>query len=124
MRNQLLPIAALVLMTACGDIFGIHETGRLDVAATDDDVVLTNPADHDLYYFAVEAVTATMINWAPCVDPACPYVPVRASRAVPLDSIFGWDDDATDVLVFWWAARTENGRRVPAQVRGASVKVR
>ena len=63
-----------------------------------------------VYYIAVEAGTAALINWAACDGPRCPSVPAQDSVDLPYAQISGYSVTAKEATFFWWRSRADSLR--------------
>ena len=66
-------------------------------------VLIQNPGDEAIRYFAVERQFAARINWAPCTTrPTCPQAQARTAVLVDYTSVAGWTSASEEALVYWW----------------------
>lgn len=93
-----LPLAVL----ACGDS-NAQTADEFTVQATGEEVVLSNAADKPTFYFIVERETATVLDFATCVEgPKCKSVPPGSTARIPYRQITGYKPDRKEAIVYWW----------------------
>jgi hypothetical protein len=91
-------LLAATISVACSDPIG-PRGNLLGGRSWPPAVVLTNLSGSPVYYFAVEATTATVISWAPCVDPErCGSVPAHGSRSLTPEEIPGYFKGGTALI--------------------------
>lgn len=81
---------------------------------------LVNRTTEPIYYFAVEAGAAAMINWAPCAHPvSCKHVAAHGESALPYDQIAFYTPAAQHVIVYWWHLRSDGSSFRPDSIRAS-----
>jgi hypothetical protein len=92
------------------------------VTATDAAVRLENVSERPVFYFVSERGAAALINWAACVEPACPSVAPGARAAIPYPAIGGYAPGKDEAVVWWWeAVPGPADRQVPGAVHAVVV---
>ena len=85
---------------------------------------LVNKTAESIYYFAVEAGAASLINWAPCTDPAlCKQVPPHGVSDIPYDQIALYTPAARQAIVYWWHLRPDGGSFRPDSIRASGAEL-
>lgn len=88
-------------------------------------IVISNPGERPIYYFAIEQGTAALTLWGPCSDPArCDGVAPGARVELALESVPGYTREAETVLVYWWhLVPADGGGFRPDEIRVAEVRL-
>jgi hypothetical protein len=103
-------IRSLVILLAAATVACSSSTGPrtdlLEVRSFGKRLTLVNRTDQPVFYFAVETESATLIDWAICVDPApgsrCSRVPPNESVTIPYAEIYGYEPGDTRATVYHW----------------------
>ena len=97
------------LVVSCSDPVSPVRSGEVEAGQTFLGIVLTNPDQEPLYYFAVEREFLARINWAPCAGESCRAVEPESRKLIRYSSIAGWTDRSQEVVVHWWRAELIEG---------------
>jgi hypothetical protein len=101
--QRLVLAVALLLALGCSSPTGPADR-PLRVAAKNAAVQLENLSPRPVFYFLYERGAAALINWAACVEPACPAVAPGAKATIPYPVIGGYAPGKSEVIVWWWEA--------------------
>ncbi|TRX54369.1 hypothetical protein FNH22_19855 [Fulvivirga sp. M361] len=93
----------------------------LEVSTADQVLRIHNGLESKVYYFIVERADAELINWAPSVDGNAPCIEPKKSVEIQFEDIQGYDNDAEEVIVYYWMAMDENGSLVPGEIQSLVV---
>jgi hypothetical protein len=116
-------IFAAALTASCSDPTGPSGT-LLQGLSSPPAVVLTNLSGSPVYYYAIEAVTATFISWAPCVDPErCIRVPPHGNRSLMPEEITGYFNGGTALIYHYRLVpeRPGSARFRPDSIRALAI---
>jgi hypothetical protein len=67
-------------------------------------VQLENVSERPVFYYVYERGAAALINWAACVEPACPSVAPGSGASIPYPAIGGYAPGKREAIVWWWEA--------------------
>jgi len=101
--KRLFSALAVWLALGCSSPTGPAEL-PLRVTTTDAAVQLENVSKRPIFYFLYEREAAALINWAACVEPACPSLAPGARTAIPYPAIGGYAPGKGEAIVWWWVA--------------------
>jgi hypothetical protein len=86
---------------ACSDPLGHASSEGVTVWALSEVVVIENDRSAKIVHFVVDAATAALIDWIPCVAEDCPGIMPGESLIIPADDIVGFGE-SDQVIVYWW----------------------
>jgi hypothetical protein len=110
------------LALACSSPTAPRPDSPLRVSAKGAAVRLENASARPVFYLVYERGAAAVINWAACVDPACPAVAPGGRAAVPYPAIGGYAPGKREAIVWWWeAVAGPAGAPVPGAVHAVVV---
>ena len=91
---------ALAALVACS----AHHAGILTVVPAPGSVALLNNGPDPIFFFAIERATASLLMWAPCVNPSgpCRRVPSQSQVQLPNSAIQGYNPGALEAFLYWW----------------------
>jgi hypothetical protein len=92
------------LASSCNPPSEVHRyEGPLTLETRNPELRMTNTTQSTIYYFIVERDLATLIDWAPCADPAtCRGVAAKANKSLKYSEIAGWEKGKTEAIIWWW----------------------
>ena len=94
-------ISTLLLFFAQCDVFENENTLEVVSAVIEEDeLVIRNSLNFDIYYFAVAQSSLPYITWVPLVE-EFNRVPDNAFKVVRVDSLFAYDE-GEPVAFFYW----------------------
>ena len=93
----------VVLGLSSGCRTPVDAGGAVTATIVGDSLRIHNGTSAAIFYLAVEAQTAALINWAPCVaPPECPSVRSESVATIPLTNVYGFDSTSEVALIYWW----------------------
>ncbi len=105
--KQLLVLPALAL-SGCS-AFGLG--GGLYVAARPPALVLDNETGRTVYYIAIEANAAALVDLNPNVE-EWPSLAAGRTLSIPYDLLDGFDEGDTEAVVYWSTGKNWKRERV------------
>ncbi len=100
-------LAAAALLTIsfvdCRDLgndYTYDDVNGLQVRADVNSMFLTNKTTETVYYFAVEQVMFTVIDWIPSCE-VNKSIQLRATKEIPYSQVTGYKK-GSQVVVVWW----------------------
>lgn len=107
--KQMLVLLVLFVPACSAEELAVSEANGVRVEVTSEELIVTNGRDRDIFYFAVDERTATVIEWAPCVQvPTCPSVRAQSIERVPFAAT-ATSNSTEPILFYWWHAITRDG---------------
>jgi hypothetical protein len=86
-------------------------------------LMIVNEGERALYSFAVKEEILPFIDWSARVCDGCGLEP-RATRFIPVDSIYGGGDGRAVVVFYWRAALGPNDSLVPGPISARRIPLR
>ena len=84
--------------------------------------VALNDRSAKIVHFVVDAATAALIDWIPCVAEDCPGIMPGESLIIPADDIVGFGE-SDQVIVYWWHVyKAPTGEPYRGETRAVIVK--
>ena len=121
--GRLLACTMLVLAAgACSDPVGYESSEGVTVTASSEAVVIENDRSAKIVHFVVDAATAALISWLPCVAEDCTGIMPGERLIIPADDISGFGE-SDHVIVNWWHVyKTPTGELYRSEIRAVIVK--
>jgi len=98
----------LVFFHSCRDLgndYTYDDVNGLQVRADVNSMFLTNKTTESVYYFAVEQVTFTLIDWIPSCE-VNKSIQARATKEIPYSQVTGYKKGCQVVVVWWHCSGT------------------
>ena len=119
------PVAMIGLSLAsgaCSDPMGYESSEGVSVTASSEVVVIENDRPAKIVHFVVDAATAALIDWIPCVAEDCPGIMPGERLRIPTDDIVGFGE-SDQVIVYWWHVYiASTGEAYGGEIRAVIVK--
>jgi hypothetical protein len=124
MMRRFLVMAAMLGVLSCADPVS-PSSDILRINVLPDALELVNLSSAPVYFFAAERNTLALIDWAPCVEPACTNVGPGVKFVLPYEDMVGYSQGAEEAVVYHWhliPGSTPTGFR-PDSIRATVVQL-
>lgn len=93
-------LLAVQAVAGCSDNLTGFQTDEVSAEVKDNGILVSNKTNKPVYYFAVEAETAAVINWAP-VSRDENKIESGSNKFIPFSDIYGFEE-GDEILFYYW----------------------
>ncbi|MCR9253100.1 MAG: hypothetical protein NXI20_21990 [bacterium] len=117
-------ICSIILFSVLALTFGCDDdefmAGDLTIETKKSSVVLRNGASESIYFIILERNAVAYVDWIPTINEEN-AIESGESEKIEYDDILGYDEDAEELMIYYWKAIEEGGELVPGPIDNVTV---
>lgn len=112
-------IYSIILFSALALTFGCDDdefmAGDLTIETKKSSVVLRNGSGESIYFIILERNAVAYVDWIPTINVEN-AIESGESVKIEYDDILGYDEDAEELMIYYWKAIEEGGELIPGPI--------
>lgn len=109
----LITLFTCLIISSCADSVSDLNTDDVAITSNSADLNIKNNFNHSIYYFAVEAGIAAVIQWAP-ISSDENRVKSRSTKQIPLENIHAYEP-GDEILIYYWSKKEPGNNNIKFQ---------
>lgn len=109
----LIAVVFIISISGCADSVSDLNTDDVSITVDSEDLNIKNNFNHSIYYFAVEAGVAAVIQWAP-ISSDENRVKSRSTKRILLENIHAYEP-GDEILIYYWSKKEPGNKNIKFQ---------